>query len=45
MTLKLLFTASFLDVRNERDIVENKLVSLLVVALGMAFSGILRLEW
>ena len=41
MTLKLVFTASLLDAQHERDSVENKPASLLVVPLGKALSGIL----
>ena len=40
MTLKLVVTASLLDAQHERDSVESKPASLLVVPLGMAFSGI-----
>ena len=39
MTLKLVFTASLLDVQHERDSVKNKPASLLV-PLGKALSGI-----
>ena len=38
--LKLLFTASLLDVQHLRDSVENKPASLLVVPLGKTLSGI-----
>ena len=40
MTLKLVFTASLPDAQHLRDSVENKPVSLLVVSLGEALSGI-----
>ena len=40
MTLKLLFAVSLLDAQHERDSVENKPASLLVVPLGKALSGI-----
>ena len=40
MTVKLVFTASLLDVQHYRDSVENKPTSLLVVPLGKALSGI-----
>ena len=40
MTLKLLFTASLLNAQHERDSVENKPASLLVVPLGKALNGI-----
>ena len=40
MTLKLVFTASLLDVQHQRDSVGNKLVSLFVVPLERALSGI-----
>ena len=40
MTLKLVFTASLLDVQHLRDSVENKPASLVVVPLGKALSGI-----
>ena len=40
MTLKLVFTASLLDAHHQRDSVENKLASLLVVPLEKTFSGI-----
>ena len=40
MTLKLVFTASLLDAQHERDSVENKPASLLVVPLGKTLSGI-----
>ena len=43
MTLKLVFTASLLDVQHQRDSVENKPASLLVVPLGKALSGITHL--
>ena len=43
MTLKLVFTASLLDAQHERDGVENKSASLLVVPLGKALSGIIHL--
>ena len=39
MTLKLVFTASLLDAQQQRDSVENKPASLLVVPLGKALSG------
>ena len=41
MILKLIFTASLLDVQHQRDSVENKPASLLVAPLGKALSGIL----
>ena len=40
MTLKVLFTASLLDALHQRDSVENKPASLLVVPLGKVLSGI-----
>ena len=40
MTLKLVFTASLLDAQHQRDSVENKPASSLVVPLGKALSGI-----
>ena len=40
MTLKLVFTASLLDVQHYWDSVENKPASLLVVPLGKALRGI-----
>ena len=40
MTLKLVFTASLLDAQYYRDSVKIKPVSLLVVPLGKALSGI-----
>ena len=40
MTIKLVFTASLLDVRHCRDSVENKPASLLVVPLGKVLSEI-----
>ena len=40
MTLKLVFTASLLDAQHQRNSVENKPASLLVVLLGKALSGI-----
>ena len=40
MTLKLVFTASLLDVQNKRDSVENKPASLLVVSQGKALGSI-----
>ena len=40
MTLKLVFTASLLDAQHLTDGVENKPVSLLVVPLGKALSGV-----
>ena len=40
MTLRLVFTASLLDAKRQRDSVENKPVSLLVVPLGKALSWI-----
>ena len=40
MTLKLVFTAFLLDSQHCRDSVKNKAVSLLVVPLGKALSGI-----
>ena len=43
MTLKLVFTASLLDAQHERDSMENKPASLLVVPLGKALSGISHL--
>ena len=38
-TLKMIFTASLLGAQQNRDRVENKPVSLLVVALGKALNG------
>ena len=40
MTLKLVFTAFLFDVQHQRDSVENKPASLLVVPLGRALNGI-----
>ena len=40
ITLKLVFTASLLDAQHQRDGVEIKPASLLVVPLGKALSGI-----
>ena len=40
MTLKLVFTASLQYAQHQRDSVENKPASLLVVPLGKALSGI-----
>ena len=40
MTLKLVFTAFFLDTQHYKNSVENKPASLLVVPLGKALSGI-----
>ena len=40
MTLKLVFTAFLLDVQHQRNGMENKHASLLVVPLGKAFSEI-----
>ena len=40
MTLKLVFTASLLDAQHQRNNVENKPASLLVVPSGKALSGI-----
>ena len=40
MTIKLVFTASLLDVQHYTKSVENKPASLLVVPLGKALSGI-----
>ena len=40
MTLKLVFTASLLDVQHLRDSVKNKPASLLVVPLGKALNGV-----
>ena len=40
MTLKLVFTAFLLDAQHQRDIVNIKPVSLLVVPLGKALGGI-----
>ena len=40
MTLKLVLTASLLDAQHERDSVENKPASSLVVPLEKALSGI-----
>ena len=40
MTLKLVFTASLLDVQHQRDSVKNKPASILVVPLGKTLSGI-----
>ena len=40
MTLNLVFTASLLDVQHQRNNVEPKPASLLVVPLGKALSGI-----
>ena len=40
MTLKLVFTASLLDVQYSKDSLENKPASLLVVPLGKALSVI-----
>ena len=40
MTFTLVFTASLLDVQHQRDSVEKKPASLLVVPLGKALSGI-----
>ena len=40
MTLTLVFTTSLLDAQHQRDSVENKPASLLVVPLGRALSGI-----
>ena len=40
MTRKLVFTASLLNVRYQRDSVENKPASLFVVPLGRALNGI-----
>ena len=40
MTVKLVFTASLLDAQHERDSVENKPESLLVVLMEKALSGI-----
>ena len=42
MTSNLVFTPSLLDVQHQRDSVENKPASSLVVPLGMALSGISR---
>ena len=44
MTVKLVLTASLLDVQHYRDSVENKPASLLVVPLGNSLSGI-PLPW
>ena len=44
MTLKLVFTASLLDVQHLRDSVESKPASLLVVPLGKALNGIPHLS-
>ena len=44
MTLKLVFTASLLDVQHLRDSVMNKSASLLVVPLGKALYGIPHLS-
>ena len=41
MTLKLIFTASLPDAQHQRDSVENKPASLLVVLLGKAVGEIL----
>ena len=43
MTLKLVFTASLLDVQHLRDCVENKPESLPVVPLGRHLAGFLHL--
>ena len=40
MTAKLVFTASLLDAQHQRDGVDNKPASLLVVSLGKSLSGI-----
>ena len=40
MTVKLVFTASLLDVQHQRDKVENKPANLLAVLLGKALSEI-----
>ena len=40
MTIKLVFTASLLDVQHLRNSVGNKPASLLVVPLGKALNGI-----
>ena len=40
MILKVVFTASLLDAQHQRDSVENKLASLLVLPLGKALSRI-----
>ena len=40
MTLKLIFTAFLLDAQHQRDTMENKPASLLVVPLGKALNGI-----
>ena len=40
MTLKLVFTAPLLNAQHEKDSVENKPASLLVVPLGKALGGI-----
>ena len=40
ITLKLVFAASLLDAQHERNGVENKSASLLVVPLGKSLSGI-----
>ena len=40
VTLQLVFIASLLDAQHERDSVETKPASLLVVPLGKALSGI-----
>ena len=40
MTVKLVFTAFLLDPQHERDNVENKPASLLVVPLGKTLGGI-----
>ena len=40
MTLKFVFTAFLLDAQHERDSMENKPVSLLVVPLEKALSGV-----
>ena len=44
MTLKLLFAAPLLDAQHQKDSVENKPASLLVVPLGKALTVITHLD-
>ena len=44
-TLKMVSTASLLDARHLRDVMENKPASLLVVSLGKVLNGRLHFYW